>query len=70
MSKEKLQQTLKKAATKRKQIQEETPKKKIENSILISKIVVEKNGEYILRVNNSVNTLFLKQGQTIELWKK
>lgn len=50
----------------------EQPKKieKKSNSKMISSVQIEEAGEYLLKVNNSSNILFLKRGQTIELWKK
>lgn len=39
-----------------------------QNKMLIS-YQVQENGTYILKINNSKNTLILKRGSLIELWK-
>jgi len=40
------------------------------NKSLAGKIVIQKSGEYFLKVNNGHIDVNLKQGQVIELWKK
>lgn len=40
------------------------------NKSLAGKIVIDKSGEYTLKVHNGHIDVNLKQGQVIELWKK